>query len=504
MPLHSGFRRVVRHFVRKGLLFALASFLFSSNLFAIIKVGAWNIGSGSTYVGERVFGDSKGVDWPQVRRKIAETAIRYDMIFFQEIETDNDPQGCDSFTATGGDQSTTGVCNLLNEMNTLTAPGTYALDVSTNAGGGERYMVAYKASLFTINHSFVYSDPGGDFSRPPHIVNVTTGSDTFYVVNIHTSPSQARNQIWALPKVANDLENGTNIGSAPADPDIIILGDFNADGSYFTPLPSNGGDWVQFFNTFQTAGYQNFILENETSGDDTNLSYWSQNVYDRITVSPTLVPRVVPGSAEVFYYTGDVNDNCNGLELQNVLNEGCNGSAPTDQLDNATFPDACPYTLGNPITQRQCYDAAKIVSDHFPVSIELTMGAPDTTPPNFVSGTPSGIFVPWDTTVLDLTFNEPMDSASFTAGTVTISGGGTATFSSMQGSNVARFTISLPSAATTHTVTISGPRDLAGNSVNTPANYNFTTIQPPTVVISEVGNGSVAANDYILDRKSVV
>jgi len=293
------------------LLFAVSSLVTpTSTLYANIKIGAWNIGNalfGLPNSGGRLFGLTKA-SRPAVVDKIAQVSIRYDAIFYTEVGNPTDA-GCAPSTT---NVHTGIICKVLTRMNALAGAGTYQAYFSPPISGGglqEKYGVIYKPAFVSIltADSFVYAGSvAGVYARRPHIVRLSVdgGGTTFYVVNLHTSNTgnTVGTEIMNLPYVANDLAAGTNIGGRTADSDIIILGDFNADVVAFNDFPTGVNNWINYYarftpnaSPFWDGGRPSTMIPD---GSDTNLSF-SDASYDRISVSPSMMPKVNATSAGV-------------------------------------------------------------------------------------------------------------------------------------------------------------------------------------------------------------
>jgi hypothetical protein len=131
-----------------------------------------------------------------------------------------------------------------------------------------------------------------------------------------------------------------------------------------------------------------------------------------------------------------------------------------------------------------------------------TASQPDVTAPAVVSVTPANLSSGQSvSSVVTVTFSEPMNAQTITASTVAVSVtstgapvAGTVSYSS--GSNTATFTPQAPLAFnTSYTVTVSGATDVAGNPLASPFTSVFATASapdttPPTVLSSSPANGA--------------
>jgi endonuclease/exonuclease/phosphatase family metal-dependent hydrolase len=102
------------------------------------------------------------------------------------------------------------------------------------------------------------------------------------LVNIHTKPDDATAEIGLLPDVIADVPSHSN------ESDIICLGDYNADGSYF--------DESTYTTIFPSSQY-NWLIDNT---EDTTVAV-SDNTYDRM-VTTTSTAEDYAGTADVYLF----------------------------------------------------------------------------------------------------------------------------------------------------------------------------------------------------------
>lgn len=120
------------------------------------------------------------------------------------------------------------------------AEGNYAFVASPRSGrtsSKEQYAFIYNANKIQFTgKSYAYNDTGDIFEREPFIANFRSGDFDYTLIDIHTKPDKAKttNEIQALEDVIKDAEEQLN------EKDIIILGDFNADGDYFSESIATG------------------------------------------------------------------------------------------------------------------------------------------------------------------------------------------------------------------------------------------------------------------------
>jgi deoxyribonuclease-1-like protein len=130
----------------------------------------------------------------------------------------------------------------------------------------EQYWVIYDTEKFTVLEQDSWSDAEDIFERSPFSVYFkTSGAFDFILIDNHIRPSDAEKEIRALPSVVTyyvDLWN---------DPDVLILGDFNADGRYFDRT---------LLNSIFTEDKYRIIFTDE----DTTVAA-SRNTYDRFIIT---------------------------------------------------------------------------------------------------------------------------------------------------------------------------------------------------------------------------
>jgi hypothetical protein len=146
---------------------------------------------------------------------------------------------------------------------------------------------AYYWNTETVEHiegsAYVYNDTGDVFEREPYVASFRSGGFDFTLVGIHTKPDDAENEIGNLTAVVASV-----LASDPGEGDVIVIGDFNADGSYFdedgpSPLIGEGYHWIV-----------------QNSYDTMTKTDWT---YDRmVLLDGTYFSEYVTDSCEVFYF----------------------------------------------------------------------------------------------------------------------------------------------------------------------------------------------------------
>ena len=234
-----------------------------------ISVSAFNI---------QIFGQSKAAK-ADVMDVLAKTIRNYDIVGVQEIR----------------DASGTSLPALVALINSGTdengRPYNYDYVVSDRLGRStskEQYAYIYdKNTVYVASEPLVYPEPDGDtFEREPYMVTFRSNTGTFdaVLILIHTKPEDAKNEIDGLDAVvqyAKSIYHGQN--------NYIVMGDFNADGSYFNesgPSALKSDEYIWLI------------------GNDVVTTTKTQNTYDRIVITKSLEPYFTNNSG-VFNYTAE-------------------------------------------------------------------------------------------------------------------------------------------------------------------------------------------------------
>ncbi|WP_406670220.1 endonuclease/exonuclease/phosphatase family protein [Methanolobus sp. ZRKC4] len=173
-----------------------------------LRIGAFNV---------QVFGVSKA-DKPEVMEVLADIIRTHDIIAIQEIR----------------DKSQTALPELVDLVNS--DGSNYEYVVSERLGrtsSKEQYAYVFNSNVVElIGDPQTYPEPENTdpFHRQPYIApfKATAGNYDAVLIVIHTDPDEATEEINALDDV---LEYSQSI--YPDEQDFIIMGDLNADGSYF-------------------------------------------------------------------------------------------------------------------------------------------------------------------------------------------------------------------------------------------------------------------------------
>lgn len=200
-----------------------------------ISIVSWNL---------QRFGDSKESN-QTLMNEYYNVLKPYDIIFIQEI-TDNDGS---AFTK---------LCNMFDNMNCY---------ISSRAGTTtykEQYGVIYRQDIVSTFKD--YSPDGlGRWERPPLEQKINIYNYSLNIFNIHLKPDDVDRELTNLYDIV------------PKDGNVIVLGDLNADCSYYDNTASTQfDDWYWL------------IQDNE----DTTVGN-SACAYDRILSSQNLYPLVL-------------------------------------------------------------------------------------------------------------------------------------------------------------------------------------------------------------------
>jgi len=227
-----------------------------------LKIGAFNI---------QVFGVKKASN-PKLMNTLAEILRTYDIVAVQEIR----------------DSSQTALPALIKVVNSKGA--NYSYVVSERLGrtsSKEQYAYIYDSDRVKLEgEPYTYPEPEGTdpFHRQPYIATFEDKNETFSLVliTIHTDPDEATEEINSLSTVLDDTRQ-----ICPEEDNFVIMGDLNADGSYFDEDKANA----------LSCGEYCWLIDNsmDTTTGDTNCTY------DRIIITEDMEPYFT-GNSGVFRY----------------------------------------------------------------------------------------------------------------------------------------------------------------------------------------------------------
>jgi deoxyribonuclease-1-like protein len=257
---------------------------------ASIKVAAFNI---------QVFGRTKRSK-PEVMEVLVDVAREFDVMLVQEIR---DSSG----------ETAPAYLDLING-----GGASYAYVESERLGRStSKESYAYYWDTETVEYiegsAYMYNDTGDVFEREPYVASFRSGGFDFTLVGIHTKPDDAEHEIGNLTAVVASV-----LAGAPGEGDVVVMGDFNADGGYFD---EDGA------SPFKAEGYH-WVVEN--SLDTMTKTDWT---YDRIVLlDGTYLGEYVADSCTVFYFDA-------AYDIQQELTEDVSDHYPVYALYRTDLPD---------------------------------------------------------------------------------------------------------------------------------------------------------------------
>ncbi|HPH03001.1 MAG TPA: hypothetical protein PLM00_07150 [Spirochaetota bacterium] len=210
-----------------------------------IRIASFNI---------QIFGTTKAAR-ANVIWTLAHIATRYDIIAVQEVGSNGTPS----------ETTATSVMNTyVAKINSIAGSGAYSYV------RGHQYAFVYRNATITKKASGLYSG-SKTFTYKPLRANfaVKNGTFDFAMLTIHTSPDKAVTEIPALQTAMSETRTYYN------EQDVICLGDYNADGSYFSAGAAGGS-----LNGWSTTTYITVVK----NGVDTTVSTGNSYTYDRMQI----------------------------------------------------------------------------------------------------------------------------------------------------------------------------------------------------------------------------
>jgi deoxyribonuclease-1-like protein len=207
-----------------------------------VKIASFNL---------QVFGTSKAGK-PEVMSILGQIIRRFDVVAVQEIR----------------DSSGTAVVALKDAVNATGA--SYEYEIGPRLGSTsskEQYAFFYNtATVEALPGAYTaVAGAGVAFEREPYVAKFKAkgGRFGFTLVDVHTRPEGATAEISCLPAVISEA------AAVTGEPDVLCLGDFNADGSYY--------DEDVYLSVFPASTY-NWLIPNTL---DTTIAS-SSHTYDRV------------------------------------------------------------------------------------------------------------------------------------------------------------------------------------------------------------------------------
>jgi len=219
----------------------------------------------------QVFGRTKAQN-AAVMQVLAQTVARYDVVAIQEIR----------------DSTDLAIETLEAAVDALGVDYEYAIGPRVGrTSSKEQYAFMYRTAVLQPLNSATYNDPGDRFEREPFMARfkLKKSSFDFVLVNVHVSPGDATAEIDVLPTVIREA-----LRLFPGEKDVIVLGDYNADCSYYNEndlsRPLRNKDFL-------------WLIGNE---QDTTVAP-SSCTYDRIVVTSAATRNDFAGQSGVFDFT---------------------------------------------------------------------------------------------------------------------------------------------------------------------------------------------------------
>ena len=205
-----------------------------------VTIANWNL---------QIFGDAKSSD-PQLLIDYASIIDNYDIIFIQEIR---DKDGS-SFKE---------LCFLLPN---------YQCEISSRAGRSsskEQYGIIFKNGINLTELKDFNPDEQDRWERPPIEATFQINETELIIYNLHSKPDDVKNELSALESIVNDNS--------------MILGDLNADCSYYSPEKEpefDSWNWVIPDNADTTTGATDCAYDRIILGEEIN--YKNYGIYKKI------------------------------------------------------------------------------------------------------------------------------------------------------------------------------------------------------------------------------
>lgn len=187
----------------------------------------------------------------------------------------------------------------LEELNSTRANKQHPFDMATSNRLGresykEQFVFFYRKDQVELRDSYQYEDqqPGDEdvFAREPYILRfscLNTELKDLVMIPVHTKPKDSKKELDELYDVVQAVRDRWRTDN------IMILGDFNADGQYVSK---------RSMKNIRIRSDPNFHW---LIGDDvdTTTNTFNDHTYDRVVLyGDSMLEAVVPGSAKSFNY----------------------------------------------------------------------------------------------------------------------------------------------------------------------------------------------------------
>lgn len=223
-----------------------------------LRIGSFNI---------QVFGPTMLSDFRQVGL-IKRIIRKFDIISIQEVRN-KDPNHLNTFL------------QYLNDSEAIEYEGIISARTG-RSNSKEQYMILWNPEEvnYIEDSAYMFDDPEDDFEREPYAASFRSGNFDFTLVTVHIKPSEAYYELNALANMINELHENSE------EKDIIVVGDFNADGDYFdeSSLEITFPNWRQLIS------------------NDMDTMVKTDYTYDRIMVRRNTLREYVKGSANPWHW----------------------------------------------------------------------------------------------------------------------------------------------------------------------------------------------------------
>ncbi len=227
-----------------------------------VRIGAFNI---------QVFGKAKR-EKVEVMEVLTKITLEFDILFIQEIR---DVSG----------ETAPYFLQLINEAGNPSYEYIRSDRLGrTSSKEAYAYFFNNETVDFIEGSDYIFNDTNDFFEREPYIASFRSGEFDFTLVGIHVRPYDAYNEIGNLSLVVQSI-----LENHPNEKDIIVLGDLNADGSYYHEEDTT--------NPFKATDFL-WVITNEI--DTMVKTPWT---YDRMVIlNTTYRHEFIDDSAGVFYF----------------------------------------------------------------------------------------------------------------------------------------------------------------------------------------------------------
>ncbi|XP_040922829.1 deoxyribonuclease gamma-like [Toxotes jaculatrix] len=226
------------------------------------------------------FGLTKVSD-PDILSTLVKIASRYDIIVILEVV----------------DVSGDSVKLFFEELNRVNTTHHYTLKLSSRLGRNrykEQFLFLYRDDVVDLIDSYQYEDNQVNdvdaFAREPYILHFqlhNTVLKDIVLIPVHTTPSDSEKELDELFEVFLVVKDKWKTDN------IMILGDFNADGAYVTDKK---------MKNIRIRSDKNFhwLIDDDV---DTTANTSNEHTYDRIVVyGEDMLAAIVPNSAKPFNF----------------------------------------------------------------------------------------------------------------------------------------------------------------------------------------------------------